>query len=59
MSALRSSTVTPETFTALEKTEEIMQNCKILIQAGCQTAAQDIMEQMTLYQVSIVLLKFS
>lgn len=38
-------------FLALERAQEILNNCKVLSQAGCPVAAQDIMEQMTLYQV--------
>lgn len=37
-------------FLAVEKTQDILNNCNVLLQAGCQVAAQDIMEQMTLYQ---------
>lgn len=52
LSALRSATVSPDMFLALERAQEILNSCKVLSQAGCQVAAQDIMEQMTLYQVS-------
>lgn len=42
--------LTFDTFKALEHVQEIHNNCKILMQAGLQTLALDIMEQMTLHQ---------
>lgn len=39
-----------DTFKALERVQEIHNNCKLLMQAGLQTLALDTMEQMTLHQ---------
>ncbi|ENN78048.1 hypothetical protein YQE_05485, partial [Dendroctonus ponderosae] len=42
--------ITFDTFRALAKVQEIHGNCKVLMQAGLQTLALDIMEQMTMHQ---------
>ncbi|XP_060529088.1 conserved oligomeric Golgi complex subunit 6 [Cylas formicarius] len=42
--------LTPATFKALDRVHEIHENCKVLMQAGLQPLALDIMEQMTLHQ---------
>lgn len=52
VAALRGSNVSSAMFAALKRAEEIQGNCKLLVQAGFQTLAQDIMDQMSLYQVS-------
>lgn len=44
--------VTNEIFAALDKVQSIHNDCKILMHCGHQTLALDIMEQMTLNQVS-------
>lgn len=45
--------LTPEIFSVIDRVQKIHNDCKILMQSGLQTLALDIMEQMTLYQVSI------
>lgn len=42
--------ITFDTFRALAKVQNIHENCKVLMQAGLQTLALDIMEQMTMHQ---------
>lgn len=37
-------------FEVLERIQSIHANCRIMLQSGCQTAASDIMEEMTLHQ---------
>ncbi|XP_065353864.1 conserved oligomeric Golgi complex subunit 6 [Cloeon dipterum] len=44
------NTITKDFFPVLARVNTIHQNCKILLQAGHQTAAIEIMEQMALYQ---------
>ncbi|KAF7264303.1 hypothetical protein GWI33_000328 [Rhynchophorus ferrugineus] len=46
----RESPLNFDTFKALERVQEIHNNCKLLMQAGLQTLALDTMEQMTLHQ---------
>lgn len=46
----RDVSITFDTFKALDRVQEIHNNCKILMQAGLQTLALDTMEQMTLHQ---------
>lgn len=46
--------ITTDIFLALNQTQKIHEDCKILMQVGLQTLALDIMEQMTLHQVNIV-----
>lgn len=48
---LRSNDVTPEFFIALHKTQNISNNCRVLMQAGHQTSALSIMDQISTYQV--------
>lgn len=50
VACLRSNNVTPEFFTALRKTQNISNNCKVLMQAGHQTSALSLMEQISTYQ---------
>ncbi|KAL0267282.1 UNVERIFIED_CONTAM: hypothetical protein PYX00_009598 [Menopon gallinae] len=50
LSSLRAVTLDPDMFSALEKSQDILNNCKTLMQIGWQVTAQDITEQMTLYQ---------
>lgn len=59
VAALRGSNVSSGMFDALKRAEEIHGNCKLLVQAGFQTLAQDIMDQMSLYQVSYCMGKLS
>lgn len=49
----RNSPITKEIFGVLNKVHLIHENCKFLMQTGHQTLALDIMEQMTLHQVSL------
>lgn len=51
VASLRSNNVTLEFFTALRKTQLISNNCKVLMQAGHQTSALSLMEQISSYQV--------
>ncbi|XP_044732547.1 conserved oligomeric Golgi complex subunit 6 isoform X2 [Chrysoperla carnea] len=46
----KNTTVTPEIFVALDKIKDINQDCRILMQAGCQVLAGDVMEKMNLHQ---------
>lgn len=55
VACLRSNNVTPEFFTALRKTQNISNNCKVLMQAGYQTSALSLMEQISTYQVIFIL----
>jgi len=55
VACLRSNNVTPEFFTALRKTQNISNNCKVLMQAGHQTSALSLMEQISTYQVLFIL----
>lgn len=49
----RDAPITADIFTALNRVQKIHDDCKILMQAGLQTLALDVMEQMTLHQVNI------
>lgn len=51
IACLRSNNITPEFFTALHKTQNISNNCRVLMQAGHQTSALSLMEQISTYQV--------
>lgn len=51
VACLRSNNVTLEFFTALRKTQQISTNCRALMQAGHQTSALSLMEQISSYQV--------
>lgn len=51
VACLRSNNVTPEFFTALHKTQNISNNCRILMQVGHQTSALSLMEQISTHQV--------
>lgn len=51
VASLRSNNVTPEFFKALRKTQTISNNCKVLMQAGHQTSALSLMEQISTHQV--------
>lgn len=53
MSSLRAVTLDPDMFSALKKSQDILNNCKTLTQIGWQVTAQDLTEQMTLYQVVV------
>lgn len=46
----RDTSITIEIFKALDRVQRIHSDCKILMQAGLQTLALDVMEQMTLHQ---------
>ncbi|KAL1513781.1 hypothetical protein ABEB36_003145 [Hypothenemus hampei] len=46
--------ITLETFKILDKIHETHSNCTVLMQAGMQTLALDIMEQMTLHQERVL-----
>jgi len=48
----RDGPITPAFFTALQHVQSIHADCRTLMQSGFQTAALDIMEQMSLNQVS-------
>lgn len=50
----RDNPVTLDTFKTLDKVQQIHNNCKVLMQAGLQTLALDIMEQMTLHQEGLL-----
>ncbi|VVC28234.1 Conserved oligomeric Golgi complex subunit 6 [Cinara cedri] len=50
VACLQSNNVTPEFFTALRKTQNISNNCRVLMQAGHQTSALSLMEQISTYQ---------
>ena len=43
-------TITHEFFDVLARIQSIHSECRVLLQSGCQTAALDIMEEMTLHQ---------
>lgn len=51
VACLRSNNITPEFFTALQKTQNISNNCRVLMQAGHQTSALSLMEQISTHQV--------
>lgn len=51
VACLRSNNITPEFFTALQKTQTISNNCRVLMQAGHQTSALSLMEQISTHQV--------
>lgn len=51
VACLRSNIVTPEFFTALRKTQTISNNFRVLMQAGHQTSALSLMEQISTHQV--------
>lgn len=46
----RDAPITMEFFKVLDRIQAIHSDCRILMQLGCQTAASDIMEEMTLHQ---------
>lgn len=46
----RDAPITMHFFGVLDRIHTIRSNCRILMQSGCQTAASDIMEEMTLHQ---------
>lgn len=48
--AARDSPITQSFFDVLERIQAIHSECRILMQSNCQTAALDIMEEMTLHQ---------
>ncbi|XP_055531100.1 conserved oligomeric Golgi complex subunit 6 [Wyeomyia smithii] len=48
--ATRDEPITGEFFTVLDRVQTIHSDCKTLLQSGYQTAALDIMEEMTLHQ---------
>jgi hypothetical protein len=48
---LRSNVVTLEFFKALRKTQNISNNCRVLMQTGHQTSALSLMEQISTHQV--------
>lgn len=48
--ATRDVPITQEFFTVLDRVQSIHSECRILMQSGYQTAALDIMEEMTLHQ---------
>lgn len=50
----RDTSITIEIFKALDRVQRIHSDCKILMQAGLQTLALDVMEQMTLHQASFI-----
>jgi hypothetical protein len=50
----REGTLAAEFFPVLERVQNIHKNCQTLLQAGHQTAALEIMEQMALYQVRVI-----
>jgi conserved oligomeric Golgi complex subunit 6 len=50
-------TLSKDFFPVLARVNTIHQNCRSLLQAGHQTAALEIMEQMALYQVTYQSLK--
>lgn len=52
--ALRSNVVTSEFFKALRKTQSISNNCRVLMQAGHQTSALSLMEQISTHQVKLM-----
>jgi len=51
VACLRSNNIAPEFFTALRKTQNISNNCRVLMQAGHQTLALSLMEQISTHQV--------
>lgn len=53
VASLRSNNVTPEFFKALRKTQIISNNCRVLMQAGHQTSALSLMEQISSHQVKL------
>lgn len=48
--AVKDAPITPDFFTVLDRVQSIHADCRILMQSGYQTAALDIMEEMTLHQ---------
>lgn len=48
----RDAQITPELFVVFDKVQRIHSDCRILMQSGHQNVALNIMEQMTLHQVS-------
>lgn len=46
----RDAPITMEFFKVLDRIQSIHSDCRVLMQLGCQTAASDIMEEMTLHQ---------
>lgn len=46
----KDSAITPEFFDVLDRVQSIHADCRLLLQCGYQTAAEDIMEEMTLHQ---------
>lgn len=53
VACLRSNNVTAEFFSALRKTQNISNNCRVLMHIGHQTSALSLMEQISAHQVNL------
>ena len=52
VSIVRSSDISSEIFSVLDKSNNIISNCKLILQNEKYNLAQDVLEQMFVYQVS-------
>lgn len=55
ISTLRNAEITSDMFAVLDKGEQIITDCKLLLQTENSNLAQDILEQMLIYQVCLLL----